>query len=146
MNHSLRTIPRIFPWTVPITPFRPHVTNPATQSSNPPDCVLSAVVHTLPTQRDFSSIFPFTFTMVSETLAEKAVANVLNECRKCGSEPPAVITSNGTMGNGATDNPYDAVNLPETTTQPGIEPPSGQKGAGTAEDPYDQGNAPGTNS
>jgi hypothetical protein len=84
--------------------------------------------------------------MVTETLAEKAVANVLNECRKCGSEPPAVITSNGAMGNGATDNPYDVVNLPETTTQPGIEPPSGQKGAGTAEDPYDQGNAPGTNS
>lgn len=84
--------------------------------------------------------------MASETLAEKAVANVLNESRKCGSEPPAVITSNGATVNGATDNPYYAGNLPETTTQPGIEPPSGQKGAGTAEDPYDQGNAPGTNS
>jgi hypothetical protein len=93
--------------------------------------------------------------MVSETLAEKAVANVLNESRKSGSEPPAVImsngavsngaTSNGATANGATDSPYDAGNLPETTTQPGIEPPSGQNGAGTAEDPYDQGNAPGTN-
>jgi hypothetical protein len=93
--------------------------------------------------------------MASETLAEKAVANVLNESRKSGSEPPAVITSNGAVSNGATsngatangatDSPYDAGNLPETTTQPGIEPPSGQNGAGTAEDPYDQGNAPGTN-
>jgi hypothetical protein len=79
--------------------------------------------------------------MASETLAEEAVANVLHESRKTGSEPPTVITSSG-----ATDGPYDAGNLPETTTQPGIEPPSGQKGAGTAEDPYDQGNAPGTNS
>ena len=85
--------------------------------------------------------------MASETLAEKAVANVLNESRKFGTELPAVIiTSNGATGNGATDNPYDAGNLPETPTQPGVEPPSGQNGAGTAEDPYDQGNAPGTNS
>lgn len=84
--------------------------------------------------------------MASDPLAEKAVANVLNESRKSGTEPPAVITGNGTTGNGATDNPYDAGNLSETTTQPGIEPPSGQKGAGTVEDPYDRGNAPGTNS
>ena len=84
--------------------------------------------------------------MASDTLAEKAVANVLNESRKSGTEPPAVIMGNGATGNGATDNPYDAGNLPETTTQPGIEPPSGQKGAGTVEDPYDRGNAPGTNS
>jgi hypothetical protein len=79
--------------------------------------------------------------MTSETLAEKAVANVLNESKKAGTEPPAVITSNG-----ATDGLYDAGNLPVTTTQPSSEPLSGQKGAGTAEDPYDQGNAPGTNS
>ena len=79
--------------------------------------------------------------MASDALAEKAVANVLNESRKAGTEPPAVITSNG-----ATDGLYDAGNLPETTTQPSTEPPSGQKGAGTVEDPYDQGNAPGTNS
>lgn len=75
--------------------------------------------------------------MASETLAEKAVANVLNESRKAGTEPPAVIT-----GDGPTDGAYDAGNLPETATQPGTEPLSGQKGAGTAEDPYDQGNAP----
>lgn len=79
--------------------------------------------------------------MTSETLAEKAVANVLNESKKAGTEPPAVIT-----GNGATDGLYDAGNLPETMTQPSTEPLSGQNGAGTAEDPYDQGNAPGTNS
>ena len=79
--------------------------------------------------------------MTSETLAEKAVANVLNESRKAGIEPPAVIT-----GDGTTDGLYDAGNLAETTTQPSTEPPSGQQGAGTAEDPYDQGNAPGTNS
>ena len=79
--------------------------------------------------------------MASETLAEKAVANIIDESRKSGSEPPTVI-----VGNDASDSPYDAGNLPETTTQPGIEPPSGQKGAGTAEDPYDQGNAPGRNS
>lgn len=84
--------------------------------------------------------------MASDTLAEKAVANVLNESRRSGAEPPAVITGKDATGNGATDNPYNAGNLPETTTQPGIEPPSGQKGAGTVEDPYDQGNAPGTNS
>ena len=79
--------------------------------------------------------------MASETLAEKAVTNVLNESRKSGTEPPAVVT-----GSGATDGPYNAGNLLETTTQPGTEPLSGQKGAGTAEDPYDQGNASGTNS
>jgi len=80
--------------------------------------------------------------MASKTLAEKVVANVLNESRKSGTEPPAVVITS----NGATDNPYDAGNLPETTTQPGVEPHSGQNGAGTAEDPYDQGNAPRTNS
>lgn len=79
--------------------------------------------------------------MASGTLAEKAVANVLNESKKAGTEPPAVIA-----GNGATDGLYDAGNLPETMTQPSTEPLSGQNGAGTAEDPYDQGNAPGTNS
>lgn len=79
--------------------------------------------------------------MATEILAEKAVANVLNESRKAGTEPPAVITDIG-----ATDGPYDAGNLPETTTQPDTEPLSGQKGAGTVEDPYDQGNASGTNS
>ena len=51
--------------------------------------------------------------MATEILAEKAVANVLNESRKAGTEPPAVITDIG-----ATDGPYDAGNLPETTTQP----------------------------
>jgi len=71
--------------------------------------------------------------MTSETLAEKAVANVLNESKRAGTEPPAVIT-----GNGTTDGLYDAGSLPETTTQPSTEPLSGQNGTSTAEDPYDQ--------
>jgi hypothetical protein len=67
--------------------------------------------------------------MASETLAQKAVENIIKESKEQGLEPPPAIT-----GQGTTDSPYDGGNLPETTTQPGIEPPSG-----------DQDNAPGTN-
>jgi hypothetical protein len=78
--------------------------------------------------------------MASEALAQQAVENVVENSRESGSEPPSIIIT----GLGATDSPHDGGNLPETVTQPGVEPMSNQKGAGIAGDLYDRGNGPGT--